>query len=96
MQQRNDLNTLHPYVIKYVETEAGYVVFIHLYFNSGLKICHRIFRSYGMQSYFLPSKKIKQILWKPKDLILSQETCGVFHKMECAGSGEIFVWIMTY
>ena len=43
--------------------------------------------SYGVKSYIKPTRKLQEILCKPKDRLEQKEVCGPVYKIMCGGGG---------
>ena len=46
----------------------------------------RVIKSYGIRTHVKPTKKLKDILCKPKDRLEPKEVCGPVYKIVCGGS----------
>ena len=47
----------------------------------------KVTNSYGIKSHIKPTRKLMEILCKPKDRLEPKEVCGPFYKIVCGGGG---------
>ena len=51
----------------------------------------RVFRQYGIPTYFKPTNTLRQLLVKPKDPVSKENVVGPVYKIKCEECNAVYV-----